>query len=216
MRWDHDRQPARHMESPGVLFFRVVVMLSCLILVPLAAIFGSAFPELVKTQLVDRIKSLAGIEHESQPAAPIPASPTSSKPAVAAAEAPRWNTDEATPAWQPGVTPATAHQVEYSAPASAPTLPGATPTTEVRAVDHFTEIQQKLRTLGASHYALESVGQAGNMYRFHCTMTAPGNGRVQPFEAIDSDPLQAMAKVLAQVEACRNNSPPSPGGFERR
>jgi len=43
------------MESSTVLAFRIFVMLSCLIIVPMAAIFGSAFPDVVKTVLVDRI-----------------------------------------------------------------------------------------------------------------------------------------------------------------
>jgi hypothetical protein len=43
------------MESSTVLAFRIFVMLSCLIIVPMAAIFGSAFPDVVKSVLVDRI-----------------------------------------------------------------------------------------------------------------------------------------------------------------
>ena len=46
---------ATSMESSTVLAFRIFVMLSCLIIVPLAAIFGSAFPDVVKTVLVDRV-----------------------------------------------------------------------------------------------------------------------------------------------------------------
>lgn len=38
-----------------MLAFRIFVMLSCLIIVPMAAIFGSAFPDVVKAVLVDRI-----------------------------------------------------------------------------------------------------------------------------------------------------------------
>lgn len=206
MAWDHERQPPRQLDSPGVMFFRVVVMLSCLILVPLAAIFGSAFPELVKTHLVDRIKTLAGIDDTTRPASQ-PLTEAQAHPTMAAAEAPRWNTaEEAPPAWQPGVTPATAHQVEYSAPARSEP-PVVQPQNPGRAVDHFTEIQQQLRGYGASHYALEAVGAAGDLYRFHCKMQVPGNDNVQGFEATDRDPLQAMAKVLSQVETWRQNSP---------
>lgn len=45
------------MNGSAVVAFRALVMLSCLILVPLAAILGSAFPDLVKTMLVDRFIS---------------------------------------------------------------------------------------------------------------------------------------------------------------
>jgi hypothetical protein len=43
------------MESSTVLAFRIFVMLACLIIVPMAAIFGSAFPDVVKSVLVDRV-----------------------------------------------------------------------------------------------------------------------------------------------------------------
>ncbi len=43
------------MEAAHVLAFRIFVMLSCLIIVPMAAIFGSAFPDVVKSVLVDRL-----------------------------------------------------------------------------------------------------------------------------------------------------------------
>lgn len=43
------------MESSTLLAFRIFVMLSCLVIVPMAAIFGSAFPDVVKTVLVDRL-----------------------------------------------------------------------------------------------------------------------------------------------------------------
>jgi hypothetical protein len=42
------------MESSAVVAFRALIMLACLVLVPLAAIFGSAFPEVVKANLVER------------------------------------------------------------------------------------------------------------------------------------------------------------------
>src|ERR1700754_1468146 len=47
------------MESSTVLAFRIFVMLSCLIIVPMAAIFGSAFPDVVKSVLVDRIVAIS-------------------------------------------------------------------------------------------------------------------------------------------------------------
>src|SRR6478672_13015586 len=57
------------MESSTVLAFRIFVMLACLIIVPMAAIFGSAFPDVVKTVLVDRIVALGtGKTPETKPA----------------------------------------------------------------------------------------------------------------------------------------------------
>src|ERR1700737_2910415 len=58
------------MESSGVVFFRAFVMLACLIVVPLAAILGSAFPEVVKSVLIDRFVSTEASKTEAAPAAP--------------------------------------------------------------------------------------------------------------------------------------------------
>lgn len=87
------------MESSTVLAFRIFVMLSCLIIVPLAAIFGSAFPDVVKTVLVDRIVSWStGKPVESPGAAEAPdgfrevtpGAETATAGHNAAWEAPRW------------------------------------------------------------------------------------------------------------------------------
>ena len=210
MAWERDREPYRPMESPGVLFFRVVVMLSCLILVPLAAIFGSAFPEVVKTQLVDRIKSLVGLDDPGDAVTPSAVSIDSSPANTSGVQPANWHSPEPAPNWQPAVSQATAYQADYTSLTPPPAQTPAAPATAAmspapRAVDHFTEIQHRLRDYGASHYALESIEPANNAYRFHCTMTLPGTANSQRFEAIDRDPLQAMASVLSQVEAWRNN-----------
>lgn len=92
------------MESSTVLAFRIFVMLACLIVVPMAAIFGSAFPDVVKTVLVDRIVALGTGKTPEAPAATATATPagfaevTSAAPGNAAAtgnanwDAPRWGT----------------------------------------------------------------------------------------------------------------------------
>src|SRR5262249_42188081 len=84
------------MESSTVLAFRIFVMLSCLIIVPMAAIFGSAFPDVVKTVLVDRLVALG----TGKPAAP-PATEAAggAAPAQPAQEAPRWGQTGPATAW---------------------------------------------------------------------------------------------------------------------
>ena len=202
MAWDREREAFRRRESPGVLFFRVAVMLSCLILVPLAAIFGSAFPDVVKTQLVEPIKSLAGMEsHPVQGSSQLTSREITALPPVSM-ESPRWNTAEPAPAWQPAVSPTTAHQVDYTTPA--PPAEGQRPQVATpHVVDHFTDIQQRLRVYGASRYALEAVGGGGDLYRFHCQFPSPVGNSISNFEATDRDPLVAMANVLKQVEDLR-------------
>jgi hypothetical protein len=202
-------------DSSGVLAFRRVVMLSCLILVPAAAIFGSAFPELVQTQLVDRLKSLAELmPHGEGEVSPVPDPRIAAAPPAISETAPAWNATEAVSAWQPAVTspppyPATAHQVEYSE--GEPTLSPSPPASSLQVSlpegggDHFTEIQQRLREYGASHYALEAAGSQGELYRFACTMADPV-GQARSFSATDRDPLQAMHHVMRDVEAWRGQA----------
>lgn len=68
--------------------------------------------------------------------------------------------------------------------------------------DAFTAIQNRLRELGATYYLLETWGDQGQLYRFYCKMALHGNPDFSRyFEATDADPLGAMRKVMAEVEA---------------
>ena len=70
--------------------------------------------------------------------------------------------------------------------------------------DKFTYIQDRLRRLGATYYLLESWGSREQLYRFYCKVAVGGNSNyTHYFEATDSDPIRAMARVLQQVEAWR-------------
>lgn len=94
--------------------------------------------------------------------------------------------------------PANGHSSSLATPpmAAAP-LSGDAATT-----DPFTWMQRRLRELGAIYYRLENGGPKGEIFRFQCQMAVPGSpSGVQPFEAIDGDPLKAMQRVLYQVEA---------------
>jgi hypothetical protein len=219
MAWDSEREAFVRKEASGVLAFRVVVMLSCLILVPAAAIFGSAFPELVQTQLVDRLKSLAELLPRGD--APPDAGPRlAAVPVDATNAAPAWNATEPAPTWQPAVTSqphsATAHQVEYSEGelAAAPADGMPQPPRADGKNDYFTEIQQRLRDFGASYYALEAVGDRGELYRFTCTM-ADATGQAREFAATDRDPLRAMHRVMSDVEAGRGQAFAPANSFRR-
>lgn len=237
MAWERERERVVRQEASSVLAFRVVVMLSCLVLVPGAAIFGSAFPELVQTQLVDRLKSLAAYLPQTE--APPNTDPRTAAPPIAVAgTAPAWSSTEPAPAWQPAVNspnqqvvyPATAHQVEYSEGEPTPSPVGSVGAADLQSPpspvgsagippattngDHFTEIQHRLRDYGASYYALESVGEQGDLYRFGCTMTDSA-GQQRSFSVTDRDPLQAMHRVLRDVEAWRGQAL-APSGTIRR
>lgn len=85
-------------------------------------------------------------------------------------------------------------------PASPSPLPGAE--------DRFPHYQRRLRELGVSYYLLETWGDQGQLFRFYCRLTVGGNPAcTRYFDAVDAEPLTAIAKVLQQVEAWRTNNP---------
>jgi hypothetical protein len=249
------------MESSTLLAFRIFVMLSCLVIVPMAAIFGSAFPDVVKTVLVDRLVAWStGKPLESKPTAePDGFSRVSAgEPARANAqwEAPRWGGPGGeNAAWQqqpgqaaPAVVPAAggipqtgqpvavfasaseparmatasapgrgddARRPNEMSPVASPTAmppkvqlpgerPGPLPPAEGEQTDRFTAMERKLREYGAVYYLLETWGNEGELYRFHCRMAMANNPSYsRHFEASDRDALRAMSQVLSKVEAWR-------------
>lgn len=75
--------------------------------------------------------------------------------------------------------------------------------------DHFRIAETRLRRLGATYYLLETLGPAGDQYRFVCKVA----GGSQPeemlaFFAVDTDPLAAMENVARQVEGWRAHLTP--------
>jgi hypothetical protein len=259
------------MESSTVLAFRIFVMLACLIIVPMAAIFGSAFPDVVKSVLVDRIVAWSTgkpVDSTRGSDAPDGFRAVSPGPTAMAArdtaensQARRWETQNRDlAAWQAppaqvapdrGLVPLGGAAVagfnqsaSFSAPADSATAippavqlqpapespyhpaasnppeangpPGPAANTSVYAPragavtgaleqpDRFTEMEHKLREYGATYYLLETWGNDGQLYRFHCRMAVAGNPNyTRHFEATDRDPLTAMSQVLQRVEAWR-------------
>jgi hypothetical protein len=254
------------MESSTVLAFRIFVMLSCLIIVPMAAIFGSAFPDVVKSVLVDRIVAWStGKPADSSKSSPtadgfsevtVSGNATPAPPGGGPWEAPRWGAAaNESAAWQQA--PAAGHNGvvaagsptalqgggnqsasfaapndSFRAPAAAgaheraatedpqrlppvvPAPPAVTdpsgqPTGQTVAgpadqPDRFTAMERKLREYGAIYYLLETWGNEGELYRFHCRMAIANNpSYTRHFEATDRDALKAMAQVLARVESWR-------------
>lgn len=131
--------------------------------------------------------------------APIPAMLALARPSAASGESSRLFEGTADGTLAPAAAPpATAN----SGPETA-FPPVATPPSSGH-IDQFTAIQQRLQQLGATYYLLETWGSDRNLYRFYCTMAVGGNANyTRCFEQTDRDPLQAMAKVLSEVEAWR-------------
>jgi hypothetical protein len=259
------------VESPTVLAFRIFVMLSCLIIVPMAAIFGSAFPDVVKSVLVDRIMAWSsGKSYEPKPATESGGFAAVTTPASVNSpgsannwEAPRWGAPNNSAGTWPGATaqgpqygpqggappggvvPAVATDVSRATPAGHPserslidapnrypqadtamavkqqfTYPGNPPGAAgsesgppanraaprpLEAPDRFTAMERTLREYGATYYLLETWGNDGELYRFHCRMAISNNPNyTRQFEATDRDSLKAMSQVLERVEAWRS------------
>jgi hypothetical protein len=69
----------------------------------------------------------------------------------------------------------------------------------------FSQIQARLKQLGATYYLLETWGNEQQFYRFYCKIAVGGNTNfTHCFESTSSDSLQAMTEVLKQVEASRS------------
>jgi hypothetical protein len=70
--------------------------------------------------------------------------------------------------------------------------------------DPFSQAEHRLRQLGATYYLLESWGQQEQLYRFYCRVAVAGSPNyTRYFEATAAEPLGAMSRVLAEVEAWR-------------
>jgi hypothetical protein len=102
------------MESSTVVAFRALVLVACLIVVPLAAIFGSQFPEVVKSVLIDRI-----FPNGMPGSAAADSARDTAPPFVAPTQSPPWQENQTGPAG-PGTTVATPAGMS-----TAPAWPGA-------------------------------------------------------------------------------------------
>jgi hypothetical protein len=201
------------MQSSAGMVFRALLLLACLIAIPGAALWGSSLPTMLSSVLAGRWPTGIGSERESKPPAEVVqferAYPTVSGSLAGVAEpavpnrladpprdGPKW------PAGALGASPSPVIPVVYQEPAEEALLCADS----VAGNDRFIHIQSRLRQLGATYCLLESWGNQPDYYRFYCTMAVGGNPHFAcPFQATHSDPLEAMAEVLQQVEAWRAN-----------
>jgi hypothetical protein len=195
---------------------RGFIMLAGLVAVPLAAIFGSSLPELVR--------DLADQPDDIDPSVVWNTSPGSSR-----TEAPKFR-DQGDVVEGRGsrvegeartqVVEGRGSRVEGQArtqtglPTLSPqpstldrfaTLNPQPSTLDQSGPERFTWMERRLRDLGATYYLLEAWGNDGGLFRFHCKMAIAGNAQLnRHFEATDPDPLRAMERVLTQVEAWKS------------
>ena len=224
------------MQSSAVVTLRALVMLLCLVLVPLAAIFGSALPQAFDSLIQGRgLPNFVRDAHKADDArirggdAPIFSAPGEPGTPGEAAASP-CALDGTGSLWAPGASvtgqappqelnplPADgqAQAARFDTPAGArgavvTPLSGAAPARDPRVENEgFQQIERRLRELGATYYLLETWGNAGQTYRFHCKVSVAGHpNQTRHFDGTDNEPLRAMRKVLEQVEQYRAGTLP--------
>lgn len=108
----------------------------------------------------------------------------------------------------PVTAPLANNDMAAQSPAGANTAaawPSASSGAAAEGTDRFSGIEQRLRSYGATHYHLETWGARGELYRFQCQMPAASSGAASPsFEAVDSNALEAMQRVVQQIETLRS------------
>ena len=205
---------------------RALFVLGCLVMVPLMAVFGTALPATL-------IAAISGQDSTSVPA-PSPkstATPISSTAATALpktalpSESPirpvanqAWAGTEtaaaqvmAIPVAPSGDVPkfdaaqrATEGQASTMQPPVQP-APGAVALPAVPSREKFSTLEIRLQELGAKYYRLLTAGDQNELFRFECQLPIAGNAAApRTFEATDADPLQAVARVVHQVEDFRS------------
>jgi hypothetical protein len=194
-------------KSTGAVFFRAVVMLAFLAMIPILALSGNSLPDAIRKAMENYLPGLLGNNKPEKTAEGLTEAPpfTGAKPAIGqpasvytaavpgpspAAVIPPENSD-------PGVVPA-----KFQMPVESRPLPAGGVVAGSEGA--FQKIQNRLKSLGATYYLLETWGNDQRMYRFYCEMSMAGDADfTRSFEATHSDPIGAMQKVLTQVEDWR-------------
>jgi hypothetical protein len=182
------------MQSSAAVAFRALVMLACVVGIPMLAMSGTSWSEIVKkfqdfrwpTILSPASASTPNTDDDDQPSA----TPSEAGVPPVFCETPQNRSADSTKQAAPPLA------VSAMPPAATPptaTEPGS-PTSK--------EIEQRLQRLGATYYLLETWGNNEQLYRFSCRAAA-GASFTRYFEAVEADPAQAMLKVLRQLEAWR-------------
>ncbi|MBI3467016.1 MAG: hypothetical protein HY000_28715 [Planctomycetes bacterium] len=221
-----DSQPQR--QSSVILGLRAFIMLAGLVAVPLAAIFGSSLPNLVRelgSERQDEVgepvvwnTAIRSSHTEAPRFGPLashetPQSPETHSPETHYLQA-RQDGGNAAPVALAPLPPLQTAPVRVATqqPAGTRFAEQPPPSTAIAGgsqpgppgPERFTWMERRLRELGATYYLLEAWGSDGGLFRFHCKMAIAGNDQLnRHFEATDPDPLRAMERVLTQVEAWR-------------
>ncbi len=168
-------------QSSAGTAIRAMVMLACVVGIPVAALSGVSWDEIVKKFQGFRLPEIL--------------------PAASASTSPPAEAGRSLPA-EP------ASRLAFSADLRRrPTEPSVAEGDPLAGDPQIRDIQGRLRQLGATYYVLELLeawNQQPQAYRFYCTVGVDRDGgQARGFEATAGEPRQAMAEVLRQVERWR-------------
>lgn len=220
------------VQSSTTTLVRASVMLVCVVVLPLVALFGTSLPEWAEeVRLIDRllgrqIITRSATDAQSAPATPlqpVPPSPSdvqqpsqpgpwfSQPPQVAppviggfgSPVAPLAGTGTTGGDRVPGPVVAAGYETpDIAVPQTQPDWPEPP---AAAPASPFEYIGRRLRELGATYYLLELWGDEQKLHRFYCRMAVGGNPNcTRYFEATDADALTAMVRVLQEVEVWRS------------
>jgi hypothetical protein len=213
-------------KSSGVVFFRAVVMLTFLAAIPLLALSGSSLPDMVRKVVEEYWPSLAGNLTETTANNLVEAPPFAEAKSIGGSmDSVYASKDKVSGKSEPAPfvldnrinsLPLVSQAAVFPARISDSSVVLANHQTPVETTsppaslhsagdnEVFLQIQKRLRALGATYYLLETWGNEQRLYRFYCQMAVAGTTNyTRCFEATHSDPIQAMRKVLSQVENWR-------------
>jgi hypothetical protein len=165
-------------------------MLACAAGIPALAMSGVSWPDVLKKFQDFRWQTIL--------------TPASASSAVAQSEAPRFPSPPAK------ALPVASDDAIASGRLCAANLPLQGSSGACRSpaspTDGLSDIENRLRELGATYYRLESWGNDQQLYRFYCKVAVAGSADyAHCFEAVHADPRQAMLQVLREVEGARGN-----------
>ncbi len=210
------------MQSNAVVRCRALLMLACAIAIPAVAIFGKSLPDYLWDRccrclaasgstalpkpLESQSPSLATVNPTPElTGLALPKSVSSPDLSQASCDVGRTNTQVSTVFPSGGMRcdgdmSPLEEVASRTTSVAVPEVPTAAP-----ADDQFTAIQQRLRQLGATWYALETWGNEGR-FLFTCRVSVDGNPSLNRlFQASDAEAIQAMVKVLHEVERWKSS-----------
>jgi hypothetical protein len=217
------------MHSSAAVAGRALIMLACVVGIPIVALSGTSWSDMVKKLQDFRWPAVLGLASASTSTDGLASSGEATRLSIPGPPASPTAVGKVTPFAEPESPGPLGPMPTNMAALPMPTAPGVSPVMPVGyqegqtaslladntsaaglsdlGADPFHSIQDRLRQMGATYYLLESWGNDQQTYRFYCKMAVGGSAEfTRCFESTDADPLQAMLKVLRQVEKRRTGN----------